>query len=342
MKNSYSLRYPHPVLLSSKLKRKKIVEIVINDNKFTLFRNKVNKPQAVPSACPHRGANLAKGKLNKNFELICPYHAWKINHKGIASSPSAPKRVCKIHNLKTWEKYGVIWVANEDTTEKFPDFMEDNFSLAGKFSQKFEAPINVVIDNFSEIEHAFKVHRFIGSDKKDLHTVNFSVSIEEEETKGISSGKYRKQPFIFRKLFGIEKGDYYHNDWSFKFKPLNASYRNYWTNKTGNKVRSNQYIITTFFTPITSNKVDIFVFVQMSIKNKLLRKIKSILSFFTVMVTKYEIWEDAKIARFAPEKPEENTSWKLTSFDKQIFHNRKKAERIYFGIQEKNTIAEEV
>ncbi|MFC5045482.1 Rieske 2Fe-2S domain-containing protein [Aquimarina hainanensis] len=329
------LRFPHPVLKSTKLRKGKIVEITVSGKVFVLFRDKNQTPRAVPAACPHRGANLIKGKLNKEREIVCGYHAWTINGEGQGYSPSVPKRTCKVHSLKTWEKHGFIWIANKDVPdEAFPDFTNKAFNLIGSFTQKFNAPLKVVLDNFGEIEHAFQVHKFIGASKSKLDTVTFSVKIEEEQTRGFSSCEYRKQPFFFRWSYGLKSGDYYHNDWVFRFKPLHGSYHNYWTDKPNTVVRSNEFIITTFMTPITATKVDLHVFVQMKIKNRILRLFSPIIRFFTLLVTKYEIWEDARIARFAPLNPEDGNNWKLTNLDKQIFHNRKKTDTIYYGKKE--------
>ncbi|MBO9699583.1 MAG: Rieske 2Fe-2S domain-containing protein [Sporocytophaga sp.] len=335
------LRFPHPVLVSSSLK-KKIKEVTINGKKYVLYRDNNGKPVAFPIACPHRGALLSKGKINKEGELVCAYHAWKINASGQAQSPSVSNKTCEVHSLKTWDKYGFIWIANKNTPdEAFPDFIKPGYDLIDNFSSHFDAPVKVALDNFGEIEHAFKVHTFIGPGLNDLNTVDFKVKIEEEQTYGFLDCKYRNLPLFLSSFFGIKKGDHYHNDWVFKFKPLHGSYKNYWTDKDSTTERAVSFIITSFLVPVNSNETKIQVFVQMAIKNKWLKLLTPILKLSTILITRYEIWADAGIAQYAAEDPEDGSNWKLTYLDKQIMPNRKLMDKLYFQIQDKKVLTEE-
>ena len=90
---------------------------------YVLYRDNDGNPVALPDVCPHRGALLSKGKVNAQGELVCAYHAWRIGAKGNVTCPSVPKRSCKIAVLKTWDKYGFIWIANADVPDSaFPEF----------------------------------------------------------------------------------------------------------------------------------------------------------------------------------------------------------------------------
>lgn len=335
------LRFPHPVLEANKLKRKSIREVSVMGKSYVLYRDKEGKAIAVPSACPHRGAKLSKGTVNNNGELVCAYHAWRINGNGKVTNPSVPERSCEIHVMKTWEKYGFIWIANHDVSdEAFPEFLKPGYELIGNFTTHFNAPLKVVLDNFGEIEHAFKVHTFIGPNEKILDSVNFTVKIEEEETKAFLGCKYRPQPFFFGWFFGYKKGDLYHNDWVVKFKPVHGSYQNYWTDQTEKIKRPVSFIVTTFMVPLNEKEVSLKVFLQMSIRNRFLRMISPILKLSAYTITRYEIWADAQIAKFAPEKPDDGSNWRLTYLDKQIMPNRKLLDKLYFGIKEKEVLAE--
>lgn len=328
------LKYPHPVLKSNKLKNKP-KRVTLNNKHFVVYRDKEGNPVALPDSCPHRGALLSKGKVNTDGELVCAYHAWRINSSGKATCPSVPKKSCRIPLLRTWDKYGFIWIANPEVTDAdFPEFMLPGYELISGFSSSFKAPLKVVLDNFGEIEHAFQVHSFIGPSAERLDTVDFSVKIEEEKTFGFMSCKYRKLPFFFGWFFGYRANDLYHNDWEFKFRPLHGSYQNYWTNPAGTKKRPISFIVTSFLVPVTDKEVNVQVFVQIQIRNKFLRLMAPLLKWCTMMITKYEIEADASIASFAPETAEDGSHWKLTYLDKQIMANRRLMESLYFGRKE--------
>jgi phenylpropionate dioxygenase-like ring-hydroxylating dioxygenase large terminal subunit len=324
------LRFPHPVF-ASRLLKKDVKQITLMGKKYVLYRDNENRPVALPDVCPHRGSLLSKGKRNGSGELVCAYHAWRINSTGQVTCPSVPKRSCKIALLKTWEKYGFIWIANADVPEEdFPEFALPGYEMAGGFSTLFKAPLPVVLDNFSEIEHAFQVHTFIGPQKKTLNTVNFSVDIQPDKTFGYLSCTYRHLPFFMRCFFGIRKNDLYHNDWEFKFRPLHGSYQNYWTSAANNERRPVSFIVTSFLVPVTEKEVNVQVFVQIKIENRFLRLIAPVLKWSTMLITRFEIRADSDIARFAPESSSDGNLWRLTYLDKQIMANRKRMDTIYF------------
>jgi len=332
------LRYPHPILPSKKLK-KSIRQVTLFNKKYVLYRDNDGNPVAMPDVCPHRGALLSKGKINAAGELVCAYHAWRIAATGQVTCPSVPKRSCKIPMLRTWDKYGFIWIANADVPDSaFPEFLDPEYELTGAFSSLFKAPLKVVLDNFGEIEHAFQVHKFIGPSENILDTVNFSVKIQEETTLGYLSCKYRKLPFFFGWSIGTKKDDLYHNDWEFKFTPLHGSYYNYWTDKTGKIRRPVSFIVTSFLVPVSEKEVRVQVFLQIKIASRVLRWFAPLLKLFTTLITRYEIEADGTIANFAAENPEDGSRWRLTHLDKQIMANRRLMDSIYFAKEEAKVV----
>lgn len=64
---------------------------------------------AIDNSCPHAGADLHYGKIEKGY-VLCPFHAWKFHIE---------TGTCVIHskfNLKTYpvkEEDGAIWVDPE-------------------------------------------------------------------------------------------------------------------------------------------------------------------------------------------------------------------------------------
>jgi phenylpropionate dioxygenase-like ring-hydroxylating dioxygenase large terminal subunit len=325
------LRYPHPIVKADKLKKRTVHEFAILGKTYVLYRDADGKAVATVGSCPHRGAQLAKGSVNAQGELVCAYHAWRIRSNGTATSPSKPDKVCSVPMLKTWEKHGFIWVAHPNVPDSaFPDFMDPRYRLIGQFTEPFRAPLPVVLDNFGEIEHSFQVHVFVGTNSKSLDTLVFSSEARDDETIGRSSSKYRGLPLKVHRFFGIRDGDNHHIDWVFRFKPLYGSYSNYHSDPVSAARRPISSIVTTFLVPVRDNQVDVHVFVQMAIESPGLQWLAPILRLFGMAVTKYEIKADADIARFAPASSE-HSQWHLTDLDKQLFVNRRMMDRIYLA-----------
>ncbi len=337
MKNSIHpdvLRYPHPIIKASKLKKRAVHEFAILGKRYVLYRDGEGKPAATLGSCPHRGAQLAKGSVNAQGELVCAYHAWRIRSNGTAISPSRPDKVCAAPMLKTWEKHGFIWVAHADVADAaFPDFIDPGYELIGSFTEPFRAPLPVVLDNFGEIEHSFQVHSFVGTNSTSLDTLQFSSETRDDETIGRSSARYRGVPLKLHRLGGIQDGDNYHIDWVLRFKPLYGSYNNYCSDPVSGARRPVSYIVTTFFVPVRENEVDVHVFVQIAIESARLRWFAPMLRMGAMAVVRFEIKADADIARYAPESNDDGGQWNLTHLDKQLFVNRRMMDRIYLAPQ---------
>lgn len=327
------LRYPHPIVKASKLKKGAVREFAILGKSYVLFRDADGKPAATLLNCPHRGALLSKGSVNAQGELVCAYHAWRVRSNGTAVSPANPDKVCAVPMLKTWERHGFIWVAHKDVPDSaFPEFARPGYEFVGGFTEPFRAPLAVVLDNFGEIEHSFKVHYFVGTSSQWLDTLSFSSEARDDETIGLSSSKYRGFPLKMHRLVGIKDGDTYHLDWVFRFKPLHGSYENYLTDPVTAERRPVSYIVTTFLVPVRDNEVDLHTFVQMAIESPTLRWLAPLLRLGAIAVTRYEIKNDADIARYAPETSD-GRQWNLTHLDKQLFVNRRMMDRIYLAPQ---------
>ena len=73
-------------------------------------------------SCPHRGVPLSEGRVEKNGELMCAYHAWTFNGEGECTSiPQTPTdekherirpKAC-VKSYPTQVKQGLIWVWGE-------------------------------------------------------------------------------------------------------------------------------------------------------------------------------------------------------------------------------------
>jgi phenylpropionate dioxygenase-like ring-hydroxylating dioxygenase large terminal subunit len=69
-------------------------------------------------SCPHRGVPLSEGRVEKNGELLCAYHAWTFDGEGectsIPQTPSVEKEqailpnAC-VHSYPTQVRQGLIW-----------------------------------------------------------------------------------------------------------------------------------------------------------------------------------------------------------------------------------------
>ena len=62
------------------------------------------------------------------------------------------------------ESGGVVWVKSRGTPQDPPVLEKDGWDFAGAVFNRLRAPLQLVIDNFSEIEHTVTAHPHFGFD----------------------------------------------------------------------------------------------------------------------------------------------------------------------------------
>ena len=61
----------------------KPTKIVVNNKPITLWKDTNERFMAINDVCPHRGASLAEGRIDRRLNcVVCPYHTFKFNKHG--------------------------------------------------------------------------------------------------------------------------------------------------------------------------------------------------------------------------------------------------------------------
>ncbi|MBU1358110.1 MAG: aromatic ring-hydroxylating dioxygenase subunit alpha [Gammaproteobacteria bacterium] len=175
-------RYWQPVALVEELNGPRPLKPVeLMGQHFVLFRDESGRLGLLDRDCPHRGADLAFGRL-ENGGLRCAFHGWLFDATGqCLEMPAEPAKstFCTRVRQKAYpvvEKSGVIFACiGEGTPPAFPDFDcfvapdTHTFAFKGLFECNWLQALEVGMDP----AHASYLHRFF----------------EDEDT----SGSYGKQ-----------------------------------------------------------------------------------------------------------------------------------------------------
>lgn len=110
------------------------------------FRGKGGKPSALNAVCPHRGQNLALGRL-VNGALQCSWHGWLWAGDGrCVAIPSQPKSksipdAIRAARYPLVERHGLLWIWMDPQGE--PDSPEPHFDLLDVPGSRtrYEAPV---------------------------------------------------------------------------------------------------------------------------------------------------------------------------------------------------------
>jgi phenylpropionate dioxygenase-like ring-hydroxylating dioxygenase large terminal subunit len=135
---------------------------------LVLFRDAEGRAGLIDRDCPHRGADLAYGRL-ENGGLRCVFHGWLFDVEGrCLETPAEPagSRLCESIRQRAYpviEKAGVLWAyLGEGAPPAFPDFdcfvAPDShvFAFKGLWDCNWLQALEVGIDP----AHASWLHRF--------------------------------------------------------------------------------------------------------------------------------------------------------------------------------------
>lgn len=170
-------------------------KVVIRDTPITIWKDNTNHYAAISDICPHRGASLSRGRIDKNLNcVVCPYHTFKFNPTGrmVQTPGSDTVRNNDQYSLKTDVPYyevketnGWIYLRNTPKYEILPYETTNTMWVEPEaqytnhryvtLQQTFEADARTVTENSLDILHISEVHRF-GNRNRPLPT---SEKIEE-------------------------------------------------------------------------------------------------------------------------------------------------------------------
>ena len=142
--------------------------IRIGGKKHVLFRGESGKVSMLEAQCPHRGANLCKGKI-KGDRVQCPYHGWEYDADGkLVKVPSTPTITVggNIGSKPVVEDGGFIWTAkkNQPLPTRYCKELTDPSWVQVYGSKNLEGNIYDWILNATDISHINYVHNFADED----------------------------------------------------------------------------------------------------------------------------------------------------------------------------------
>lgn len=154
-KTWYSAGWSHE--LSAKPLQRKIL-----GRELVLFRDSAGKAVALDATCPHRGANLAMGRI-VDGEVECPFHGWRFGGDGrctrIPSQPCTfkipPRAAVRSYELREQQGFLWIWISSDpiETPPPSYDFFEPSagmrrvFDVADLANGPFVSAVENAIDN---------------------------------------------------------------------------------------------------------------------------------------------------------------------------------------------------
>ncbi len=320
----------HPLILSKKL-GKKPIPISILSEEVVAFRDKYNQAHVFKNQCPHRRMRLSEGKILEDG-IVCPYHGWRIFDNGKCYQPSTKKEVSHNLHFEVKEEYETIWIRKPNAKTEFPKFELQDYKKIHFQENIIQAPLEIVLDNFTETEHTSSVHAFLGYGENELPNVNVQLTTTEISVQLYNEGKQKPIPWIIRYFLKLQKNDVFIDDWITYFSPIYCVYNQYWLDSKNKSERYDKLRIYVFFVPVNENITRIFVYTFMKYKLTGNFGFNIFVKPAMTWIVEKEVSLDKNIIEKIQDKNISLKGTKLTHFDKALGVNRSKIQKVYCGL----------
>lgn len=319
----------HPVLCSKKLSNGP-VGVRLHGKNLVLFRADDGKIGALDDCCPHRRMRLSLGKV-VDGQLQCAYHGWRFDRLGAGESPGTPKLHAYTPPYDTTEGNGAIWVRSAGSSAVFPVFDVDGYYPIGTLWHAIKAPLELVLDNFTEIEHTPTTHAMFGYALERMHEVQVRFEPTPSTVRVINSGPPKRMSLLMQLLLGIRNSYQFNDDWTTHFSPVYSVYDHWWTDPKTQRQGMVRWRLYIFFTPRDPSEtmVTTFAYVQSRYPGRY-GSARLFRWFFTRMLD-HEIRLDRNILEHLANQDASIEGLKLSRFDRVLGLNRERIERIYRG-----------
>ncbi len=320
------LEHWHPVLLSRELGAKPRA-VTVCDRELVVWRAEAGVG-ALDDACAHRGFPLHEGRVVGGC-VECPYHGWRWDSEGRGASPGNPRSKPCATRFDAVERHGAVWVRASGSTEAFPFIDVGGHTLIGAARERANAPLEVVLDNFIEVEHTSEVHLLLGYRRDDMARVETETTVADDSVRVWNHGPQRPLPWPVRKLFDIPEGAYFVDDWVTRFSPVHTVYEQYFLDGPHGRRVSDALRIAVFFTPVTDRETDLVVLAYTS-ASSWERPLLSALRLPSMLaLVRIEVGRDRKLLDAMRDAPVALRNRPLGRFDQAPVAARKLIDRIY-------------
>ncbi len=316
----------HPVLKSTEL-RDEPVGIRLCGEELVLFRGPGGRVTALEDVCPHRGMRLSLGHV-EDGNIVCPYHGWAFDGDGRAVVPPARNRHACAAKWETIERHDLIWVKPSHVVARFPRLELDGYHHIATFRRQVEAPFELVLDNFIEVEHTPTTHALLGYETVD--GVTTQVDAADDVVHVVNKGPQKHIPRALTLVADIATGDEFTDEWWTYFSPIYTVYDHVWRDASTAEIK--EYLRTVvFFVPLDDERTNLIVSAHAR-RPPLGRFGFNLIAFGALsFLSRYEVDLDVEMVENLADKRTTLAGRKLSRFDTALGRARERIDRIYRG-----------
>jgi len=316
-----SLDHWQPIMFSRRLKDKP-VSIGLPEQEIVVFRTAEGALGALANRCPHRGMRLSHGRI-ENDRLTCPYHGWSYDTGGKGVSPGNPKFNICATSFETAEKYSMIWVKSRHAPSELPTLDADGFYHIHTLCKTVRAPVEVLLDNFTEVEHTSTAHLLFGYAKEKMDEVKLETEVTDEGVRSLCSGPQKYLSGFVEPFIKVYTGDRFIVDFTTYFAPLHARYEMSWEDPVSGVQRPLRLREAAFFCQLNEQESLLVAFYFSTLKPSGRMGFNRLISPFVRKVIDYEFELDRRLIENVVHAGGQLQGCHLGRFDKALVAQRR-------------------
>jgi vanillate O-demethylase monooxygenase subunit len=316
-----SLDHWQPVMSSRRLKGKPLA-VGLAEQEIVLFRTAAGGLGALADRCPHRGMRLSHGRV-ENDRLTCPYHGWNYDAQGKGASPGNPNFSVCATSFETAEKYGMIWVKSRRTPSEIPTLDADGFYHVHTLCKTVRAPVEVLLDNFTEVEHTSTAHLLFGYAQEKMDEVTLETEVTDEGVRSLCSGPQKKLFWFVEPFIKVHTGDRFIVDFTTYFAPLHARYEMSWEDPVSGAQRPLRLKEAAFFCKLNEQESLLVAFYFSTLKPSGALGLNRLISPVVRKVIDYEFELDRRLIENVTHAGAQLQGCRLGRFDKALVAQRR-------------------
>jgi phenylpropionate dioxygenase-like ring-hydroxylating dioxygenase large terminal subunit len=320
----------HPVLQSQQL-RAGPVGVRLAGRSLVLFRGNENRIGVLDDICPHRRMRLSLGRV-EGGRLQCPYHGWTFDTCGHGQSPGTPRLHAQVTSYDAREAYGAIWVKPQEAVATFPEFAVDGYRHMCTLAHPMRGPLELALDNFSEIEHTATVHEVFGFDPARMAEVNVQIDTTDTTVQVRNCGPCKRIGLMMRFLLGVRRRHWFYSHWTTYFSPVHLVIDHWWADPATGLESWVRWRVIVVLTPTDSSATAVWSFAYARSRWPIIPG-GGLPLFHWLMRRRLdaEIKLDVALVEGLASLDPSIEGMKLGRFDRVLGLNRERIERVYRG-----------
>jgi vanillate O-demethylase monooxygenase subunit len=332
------LRHWHPVVLAKCVTGKPLA-MECCGVPITLFTNADGGMTALYDRCAHRRMPLSHGTVGPEG-LTCAYHGCRFSADGAGYCPTTRSNRFRIPVFETKLLHDVVWVRSPDAasaashdlaadTGIHSDLAADDHVFGSVVAKDIAAPLQLVVDNMTELEHTGMVHKQLAFGIGDYDTVETRCYHDDESVTIFYRGRQRPLPGYLSLFMGLRRGDVYVQTATASFTPPCASYRISWTAGPDGRTRPFGLRFVNYYTEVSAERTSLFSFFYWKTEGTWLHAMPRLAMPLFRRLVSAELERDKAIIEKVPWSEASLEWFQLSRFDGPLVATRKLMERHY-------------